>query len=82
MKSIFFLAILSISCFSNAQDREMLWEMQVLGRKVNSRFHDSAPIVSPDGNTLYFFVADHPENKFGTDNSQDIWYSEKDEYGE
>jgi len=65
-----------------AQDTEVLWEMKKLGRKVNSRFHDSAPIISPDGKTLYFFVADHPENNYGIDNSQDIWYCEKDEYGE
>jgi outer membrane protein OmpA-like peptidoglycan-associated protein len=56
--------------------------MKHLGWKVNSRFHDSAPIISPDGKTLYFFVADHPENKYGVDNSQDIWYCEKDEFGE
>jgi outer membrane protein OmpA-like peptidoglycan-associated protein len=71
-----------MSLISSAQDKEILWEMQDLGRKVNSRFHDSAPIISPDGKTLYFFIADHPKNKYGVDNSQDIWYCEKDEYGE
>lgn len=53
-----------------------------LGRKVNSRYHDAAPIISPDGNTLYFFIANHPENTYGIDNSQDIWYTQKDENGE
>ncbi len=55
--------------------------MVELERGVNSRFHDAAPIISPDGNTLYFFVANHPENKYGINNSQDIWFSEKDEHG-
>jgi outer membrane protein OmpA-like peptidoglycan-associated protein len=82
MRYLFFVAFLSMSTLSSAQDKEILWEMKHLGWKVNSRFHDSAPIISPDGKTLYFFVADHPKNKYGVDNSQDIWYCEKDEYGE
>ena len=82
MKNLLFLIILFSSSISIAQDQELLWEMQRLGTKVNSRFHDSAPIISPDGKTLYFFVADHPENNNGTNYSQDIWYCEKDEYGE
>lgn len=76
------MAFLAMTTISLAQDTEILWEMKHLGWKVNSRFHDSAPIISPDGKTLYFFVADHPKNKFGVNNSQDIWYCEKDEYGE
>ena len=81
MRTIFFVLLFIISSISMAQDTEALWEMKKLGRNVNSRFHDSAPIISPDGKTLYFFVADHPENNYGVDNSQDIWYCEKDEYG-
>lgn len=82
MRYLFFVAFLAMTTISLAQDTEILWEMKHLGWKVNSRFHDSAPIISPDGKTLYFFVADHPKNKFGVNNSQDIWYCEKDEYGE
>ncbi len=82
MRNLFFVAFLAITTISFAQNTEILWEMKHLGWKVNSRFHDSAPIISPDGKTLYFFVADHPKNKYGVDNSQDIWYCEKDEYGE
>ena len=82
MRNLLFLIILLSPIFAIAQEQELLWEMQHLGTKVNSRFHDSAPIISPDGKTLYFFVANHPENNYGTDNSQDIWYCEKDEYEE
>ena len=82
MRNLFFVAFLAITTISFAQNTEILWEMKHLGWKVNSRFHDSAPIISPDGKTLYFFVADHPKNRYGVDNSQDIWYCEKDEYGE
>jgi outer membrane protein OmpA-like peptidoglycan-associated protein len=82
MRTIFFILLSILSTISSAQDQEALWEMKKFGRNVNSRFHDSAPIISPDGKTLYFFVADHPENNYGVDNSQDIWYCQKDEYGE
>lgn len=56
-------------------------ELVDLGKDVNSYYHESAPIITPDGNILYFFRADHPDNTFGKEGSQDIWYSEKDQYG-
>ncbi|MFA0964651.1 OmpA family protein [Roseivirga sp. BDSF3-8] len=56
-------------------------ELVKLGLNVNSRFNDSAPLVAPDGSTLYFFIANHPDNKYGVDNSQDIWYCRKDSTG-
>jgi OOP family OmpA-OmpF porin len=81
MKKIIVLLLLGYSFAAISQNKKILYEMVELERGVNSRYHDAAPIVSPDGNTLYFFVANHPENRFGIDNSQDIWYSEKDEHG-
>jgi len=56
-------------------------ELINLGRKVNTAYHEGAPIISADGNTLYFFVAHHPDNTFGKD-GQDIWFTEKSENGE
>jgi outer membrane protein OmpA-like peptidoglycan-associated protein len=55
------------------------YELIKLGRQVNSAYHEGAPVVSPDGRRLYFFVSNHPENTFGRDNSQDIWVTQKDE---
>lgn len=82
-RSVIFTIFLSLLVsIGRAQDRKILYEMVKLGRHVNSRYHDAAPIVSPDGKTLYFFVANHPENNYGTDNSQDIWFTEKDEHGQ
>ena len=52
-----------------------------MGKRVNSPFHEGAPIISTDGSILYFFVADHPDNKFGTKGSQDIWYTERTSSG-
>lgn len=59
-----------------------LWSQQKielinLGKNVNTRYHEGAPIISADGNTLYFFVTNHPDNTYGKEGSQDIWYSEK-----
>src|SRR5688500_17710818 len=50
-------------------------------KTINTFHHEAAPIVSPDGNTLYFFVQDHPENTMGKDDTQDIWMSQKDASG-
>lgn len=46
-----------------------------------SLFHEAAPVVSPDGNTLYSFIQDHPQNTFGKEASQDIWRRKKGEDG-
>ncbi len=50
-------------------------------KEVSSAYHDAAPVISPDGNKLYFFVADHPSNTFGKTGTQDIWMSTRDDKG-
>lgn len=45
-----------------------------LGKNVNSKTHDVAPVISPDGKNLYFTRWDHPDN-LGKDKRQDIWTS-------
>jgi OmpA-OmpF porin, OOP family len=80
----FLLLLLSVIFYSTnsfAQTDLSQLELEYLGKNVNTQYHESAPIISPDGNVLYFFVANHPENNHGGKNSQDIWYSEKDEFG-
>ena len=72
---------LGLYFLSFSQDKPPALELVKLGRKVNSRYHDTAPLISPDGKTLYFFVTNHPENTYGTKNSQDIWFCEKDSTG-
>lgn len=46
-----------------------------LGEPVNSKYPEINPILSPDGKTLYFSRANHPQNTWGGKNSQDIWYT-------
>lgn len=79
--TLFFL-LLSYSFGGFSQEYNERYELVNLGRKVNTGYHEGAPVVSPDGKRLYFFIHNHPENHFGKENSQDIWYSTLDENGE
>ncbi|SOE22858.1 WD40-like Beta Propeller Repeat [Spirosomataceae bacterium TFI 002] len=50
-----------------------------LGTSINSRNGEVAPIITPDGKTLFFTRIGHPDNihdkKNGANIAQDIWYS-------
>ncbi len=47
-----------------------------LGKNVNTEYNEIAPVISPDGKTLYFSRISHPQNSFGDKGSQDIWFAE------
>jgi len=47
-----------------------------LGTGINSEFDEVYPIISPDGNTLYFDRKLHPANT-GTGKLDDIWLAER-----
>lgn len=64
-----------------AQEFSPRYELIKMDKTVNTFHHEAAPVVSPDGKTLYFFVQNHPENTMGKDDTQDIWVSRKDENG-
>ncbi|MBG8554431.1 OmpA family protein [Hymenobacter guriensis] len=49
--------------------------MVSLGPKVNSKYVDTHPVISPDGRTLFFARQDHPQNTGGNNDAQDVWYS-------
>lgn len=68
------LALLFVFCtFLNSP----LWaQLENLGKTVNTEFNEIAPIISPDGKTIYFSRISHPQNTNGTKGSQDIWFSE------
>jgi OmpA-OmpF porin, OOP family len=65
----------------HAQEFSGRYELVNLGRDVNTAYHEGAPVVSADGKTLYFFVHNHPDNTYGKEGSQDIWFSELGEDG-
>ncbi|AHM61298.1 ompa/motb domain protein [Flammeovirgaceae bacterium 311] len=52
-------------------------QAQKLGPEVNSDFREYKPLLSPDGNTLFFSRRNHPENIGGVNDQEDIWFSEK-----
>lgn len=47
-----------------------------LGDNINSDYREFRPLITPDGNTMFFSRQYHPENIGGTDDPEDIWYSE------
>lgn len=49
--------------------------LENVGESVNSLYGEYAPIISPDGKTLYFVREGHPENK-GVNKGQNIWISQ------
>jgi outer membrane protein OmpA-like peptidoglycan-associated protein len=75
----FLFIVITFSAFS--QQISPRYELVKMDKNVNTFHHEAAPVVSPDGTTLYFFVQDHPENTMGKDDTQDIWMSKKDEKG-
>lgn len=80
-QTLFLLLCLSLSNLF-AQEISPRYELVKLSDNVNSRYNEVSPVVSPDGKSLYFFVANHPENTFGKDGSQDIWVSSIDDKGQ
>lgn len=48
---------------------------QNLGPKINTRYSESKPIISPDGTILFFARQNYPDNIKGVKDEQDIYYS-------
>ncbi|WP_234734124.1 OmpA family protein [Tellurirhabdus bombi] len=48
-----------------------------LGAQINTKAQEVAPVISPDGKTLYFTRGLHPKN-IGDPEHQDIWFSRLD----
>lgn len=49
-----------------------------LGNQINSEYNEINPMISPDGQTLYFARISHPNNTHGVKGSQDIWFARLD----
>ncbi|MCF6243140.1 MAG: hypothetical protein L3J74_17595, partial [Bacteroidales bacterium] len=45
-----------------------------LGKNINSKYSEIAPIISPDGKTLYVARQKHPQNE-GVQKKYDVWYA-------
>ena len=53
-----------------------------LSENVNSKYKEYKPLLSPDGQTLYFSRKNHPDNIGGVKDEEDIWYSQLGSNGE
>jgi outer membrane protein OmpA-like peptidoglycan-associated protein len=45
-----------------------------LGQNINSKYSEIAPIISPDGKTLYVARQNHPQN-IGAQKKYDVWFA-------
>jgi outer membrane protein OmpA-like peptidoglycan-associated protein len=52
-------------------------QIEKLPESINSPYNEILPMISADGNTLYFDRIDHPENTKGTWKNDDIWVSQR-----
>jgi len=81
MRLVYILSFFVSSLQLVAQQSAKHYELIKMDKTINTFRQEGAPVVSPDGNTLYFFVMNHPENTMGKDDTQDIWVSKKDANG-
>lgn len=51
-----------------------------LGKNINSKYSEIAPIISPDGKTLYVARQDHPDN-IGVKKKYDVWFATRKDDG-
>ncbi len=65
--------------FQTVAQEAKINQLKNLGSNINSIYEEMNPVLSPDGNTLYFCRGRHPENIGGRKDKGDIWYSVKDE---
>ena len=63
--------------FSAAEEISFSSEKEALGPGINTEYRETKPIISPDGNTLYFVRQFHPDNAGGKRDTQDIYVSTK-----
>ncbi|MBX2895922.1 MAG: PD40 domain-containing protein [Cyclobacteriaceae bacterium] len=76
MRLILFCYVLS--CCRIAYGQELVFSTPVpLGSAINSKDEELAPLLSPDGKTLYFIRAFHDGNTGGRFAGTDIWVSTK-----
>lgn len=83
LKGITFLVVYFIF-FSHADDlfaQNREYMVVPLSDSINSEYDEQAPVLTPDGGTLYFTRSKHPLNIAGRKDLGDIWFSVKDQEG-
>ena len=71
MKYLFFFFLLTAITFSGIAQKFTMLALDPL----NSAFDEQNPLLSRDGKTLWFTIANHPQNMGGKKDLGDIWYA-------
>jgi OmpA-OmpF porin, OOP family len=82
MKYTILILLCFVSSVLRSQEISPRYELVKMNDNVNTRYNEVSPVISPDGKSLYYFVANHPENTYGKEGSQDIWISTLDDKGQ
>lgn len=72
LQIIIIMLFAGLSCYAQSS-----FVPRNLGKAVNSEYDEINPVPSPDGKLLFFVRINHPENTFGQEDSEDIWYCER-----
>ena len=75
MKRILFVCLLFCGLTVLGQEKSAFLPLN-LGTEVNSVYDELNPVISPDGKKIFFVRSNHPENTYGSFDSQDIWTSD------
>ncbi len=76
MKNLFIFLCPFLVCFAlQGQNSHRVVE------NINSSYHEHSPVLSTDGERLYFTRKGHPDNIGGILDPGDIWYAEKEGEG-
>ncbi len=67
--------LLKLGLKNYVEENSFTSEKENLGFNINSQYSEIKPIISPDGQTLYFSRKNYPGNMNGKFDDQDIYYS-------
>lgn len=79
---IIFFAIINLSIQTTRAQNYTFSQAVKLGESINSEAEESMPLISPDGNKIFFVRTLHENNTGGKYSGQDIWISLKNEFRE
>lgn len=81
MKTFRLAVIAVVALFVSSFRDNPGYAKEVLGTEVNSMYNELNPLISPDGQKLFFIRDDDPANSLYPEHSQDIWMSKLDANG-
>lgn len=77
MRIVFILLFISGVTYRGIAQQFDISKLQKPGSEINSESHESQPMLTPKGDTLYFIRSGYEENTGGRYSGHDIWYSVK-----